>query len=199
MTYNLTVVVAPPFYTMHTGATTFADACTGGTTVPLIATGLSPANDEGLSAPITAPAGFTFYGAATTDFVISSNGFLSFDDTLTDSMFTPAPLPDGVGEVSIAPYWQDLENIVVCTKVVGGKTVVQWTGDEFNSGIGVQFQAILDPATGSMELLYGPNQMADGTTGAIAGVESLDGSQATETGDAAAFATANHSTLLTHP
>ena len=200
MTYNLTVAITPPFYTKHTGATTFADACTGGTTVPLIATtGFSPANDEGLSAPITAPAGFTFYGAATTDFVISSNGFVSFDDTLADAMFTPAPLPDGVGEVSIAPYWQDLENVVVCTKVVGGKTVVQWTGDEFNSGIGVQFQAILDPATGSMELLYGPNHMADGTTGAIAGVESLDGSQATETGDGAAFATANHSTLLTHP
>jgi hypothetical protein len=202
MTYDLTVAVTPPFYTKHTGATAFADACAGGTNVPLSDT------DEGLSDPIAAPAGFTFYGVATTDFVISTNGFISFDDTIADPTFETVPLPDGVGQVSIAPFWQDLENVVVCTKVVGGKTVIQWTGDEFASGLSVQTQAVLDPATESVELVYGPNQIADGTTAdlftgaaAVAGVQNADGSQATETGDGtvAGFATANHSVLLTHP
>jgi hypothetical protein len=201
MTYDLTIDVQPPFYTKHTGATTYADACTGGTNVTLTDT------DEGYSAAIAAPAGFTFYGNATTQFKISSNGFITFNAAATGTSFAPAALPDGVGKVNIAPFWQDLENTVVCTKTVGTKFVVQWTGDEFNTGLGVQFQAVLDPADGSIEFVYGPNHMSDGTSvsfqglHAIAGVQAAPGDQATQTGNGsvAAFATANTAVKLTHP
>jgi len=202
MTYDLTVDVQAPYYTKHAGTTTYADACAGGTTVPLIATGTFPASDEGLSAVITAPAGFTFFGAATTQFKLGSNGFLSFNTALTSALTGSAPMPDGVGNANIAAYWDDLENVVICTKVVGGKTVIQWTGDEYNSLEAVQFQAILDPADDSIEFVYGPGQVADGTADAVtAGAQNAGGTEGTSAGNGAvaAFAAPNTAVKLTHP
>ncbi|CAN5136723.1 hypothetical protein BH11MYX1_BH11MYX1_49990 [soil metagenome] len=196
-TYDVTYAIAPPFYTKHAGTTAFADACTGGATVALSDT------DEGLSTAIAAPAGFTFYGAATTQMVIGSNGFISFDPAVTNKFTFASNFPTATkGSVSIAPFWDDLENVAVCTKTVAGKVVVQWTGDSYQTLETVQFQAILDPTDDSIEFVYGPNQAHTGHDEATAGAQSLDGVQGTETGNGLSgtgFITANSAVKLTHP
>jgi hypothetical protein len=201
-TYSITVQVDAPFYSVANSATAFADACTGGTIRTLKDKTGSPApvpQDEGITDPISAPAGFTYYGAATTSFVVSSNGFLSFDTTIIDSGVTPAALPDGVGATSIAPLWDDLDQVVVCTKTVGSKLVVQWIGVEFSFfGINptVAFQAILDPADDSIEFVYG-TQQATGLRG-VSGVQDRTGIEATAVTTFSAV-TPNTSKKLTHP
>ncbi|HEY6034574.1 MAG TPA: hypothetical protein VIV58_09955, partial [Kofleriaceae bacterium] len=202
MTYDLTVDVQPPYYSEHAGATAYADACTGGTTVTLTATGSFPGDDEGLSAPIATPTGFTFFGNATTQFVLSSNGVLSFNTGLASALPGANVMPDGVGNANISAFWSDLQNVVICTKTVGTKLVIQWTGDEYNSGTGVAFQTILDPTDSSIEFVYGAGQAANGTTDpGSAGVQSTDGVQGTSTGDGsvAGFAAPNTAVKLTHP
>ncbi|MEO8846678.1 MAG: hypothetical protein ABI591_27270 [Kofleriaceae bacterium] len=197
MTYDLTVDVELPFYTSHTSNTAFADACTGGTTVPFV----GGDNDDGITAPQTTPTGFQFYGATNTQYVIAANGYISFN-TSTDGNPYSVPLPDGVGDANIAPFWEDLGQVVACTKTTGTKTTIQWTGIYKFGGGAVQFQAILDTADDSIELVYGPGMVDDGTDwGAIGGVESTSGDQGTETGNGltAAFGAANTAVKLTHP
>jgi hypothetical protein len=155
--YSLQVKVEPAFvYTLTTTATAFADACTGGTVVTLSNT------DDGLSgaAGIAPPAGFTFFGTTAPRFRVSSNGFLTFNLAIPNARPDNQPLPNPAGEVNIAPFWDDLANVVVCQKTVSGKLVVQWTGDDFLDP--VQFQAILDPADDSIEFVWAPTHTADG-------------------------------------
>jgi hypothetical protein len=210
-TFNVTVKVDAPFYTIHNGSTAFTDICDGTNGVELFdsADGFGDPTDEGISDVLDAPTGFQFFGTLAPQFVVSSNGFLSFDPADDESNLGNGPLPDGVGETSVAPYWDDLADIQVCQKTNGTKLIIQWTGDVFSffgAGPTVQFQAILDGATGSIELVYGPNQQAvglDGSgfggTGATAGVQDLTGTQATQTGFDSAFVTPSSSKLLTHP
>ncbi len=193
--YSLTVKIDPPFYAVSNSATPFADACLGGGTTQTLASG-DP--DEGLTGPIAAPAGFTYYGAATTSFVASTNGFLAFDTTITNSNFNVSPLPDGLGETNIAPFWDDAIT-TICTKTVGGKLVVQWTGEEFSffgGGATVAFQTILDPTDDSIEFVWGTMQ-ADGSNG-VSGVQTLAGDEATSVGTFSAFISPNTSKKLTH-
>lgn len=201
--FNVVVKVDAPFYTIHNGATAFTDICDGTNEVTLFDSddGFGDPTDEGISDPLDAPTGFTFYGAAAPQFVVSSNGFLSFDPTTRLASLANAPLPDGSGETSVAADWEDLANIVVCQKTTGTKTIVQWTGEEFSffgGGAPVQFQAILNAADGSIEIVWSPNQVADGSA-ATAGVQDLTGTQATQIGFDSAFIVPNTSKLLTHP
>ncbi|MEO6774617.1 MAG: hypothetical protein ABI467_16660, partial [Kofleriaceae bacterium] len=202
-TYDLTVDVELPYYSKHAGTTTYADACMGGTVIPLTATSASyAADDEGLSAPIAVPAGFTFFGNATTQFVLGSNGFISFNTSLTSALPGAHVMPDGIGKANISAFWSDLENVVICTKTVGTKFVIQWTGDEYSSGQGIAFQTILDPTDNSIEFVYGAGQAANGTADpGSAGVQNTGGTQGTSTGDGsvAGFAAANSAVKLTHP
>jgi hypothetical protein len=182
--YSVTVKVDPPFYGVANSATAYADACSGGTTVTLNAVGGSPANDEGLSAQLNAPAGWQYYGVAAPKFIVSSNGFISFDTTITDSVFTNTALPDPTNPGFVAPYWEDLTNVTVCSKLTGTKLTIQWVGEIysfFGGGPKVQFQAILDSSDGSLEFVWGPNQQELGDFATI-GVEDVIGSQATQVG-----------------
>jgi hypothetical protein len=172
-------VVAGP-YALATSNTTFSNACIGGAAIPLVGGG-----DEGLSAPLTVPSGFDLFGTAVTSVVVSSNGFLSVDPSLASATFDNLELPDGTGDVNIAPYWDDMEGVVVCAKTVNGRMTVQWTGDNVDQV--VQFQAILDAADDSITFVYGPNHQASGAphgvdTGATIGVQNAAGDDATPIG-----------------
>ena len=195
-TFTISVKVDAGFYTSHDSATAFDDACNGGTMLPLDPTGGLSGQDEGLTAAVDAPAGFQFYGVAAPQFVVSSNGFLSFDTTLTSALLLSKAMPDGSGEVNVAAFWNDLDTIVVCSKTVGTKLIIQWVGTEFGASTTVQAQAILDGADNSIELVYGAST-ATGVN-AVAGVQNQDGSAATETNE---FHTImpNTSKKLTHP
>ena len=188
-TYNLVITVVPPFYSSHAGTTAFADACTGGTVQTVTDT------DDGFTPSITAPTGFTFYGAATTTLRASTNGYLSFNLAGAQD-FSNNAMPDNIGAANIAPFWDDLEVTSLCTKTVSGKLVVQWQGDDFFDTI--EFQAILDPADNSIEFVYGPNQAATGAFATV-GVQAAGGTEATQIGFNQAVVTASSSKKLTHP
>lgn len=194
--FTLTVSVDTPFYTSTTSQTAFADACASGETLTLHPTGSFPATDEGISDAVDVP-GFTFYGEQVDQLVVSSNGFVSFDVTLPDAFALPTAMPDGLGEVNIAPMWQDLEDVVVCTKTVDTKTTVQWNGREFGTGAQVAFQAILDSADGTIELVNGPSA-GDGSQ-AIAGVQDVFGEQSTTTSEFAPIPPSSAKKLLPPP
>ena len=107
------------------------------------------------------PIGFTFnfYGADFTTFRVCSNGFLSFDSTLT--AYTNQPLPYASGPTNlIAPFWDDLNLTnggTVYYEVVGGDLVVMY--DQVmpygsSSGTGpFTFEVILAPS-GKITLQY---------------------------------------------
>ncbi|HEU0034546.1 MAG TPA: hypothetical protein VFQ53_28175 [Kofleriaceae bacterium] len=166
--YTVTVTVEPPFtYVASTSPTAYADACAGGTAVTLASDPSGfPADDDGLSAAITLPAGFAFFGAPVTSVRVSSNGFLTLDLANKNSLPLNQALAD-TAVANIAPYWDDLRNIVVCRKLVAGKLVVQWTGNLFLGNDPVEFQAILDPATDAIEFVYGPGHTANGAAATI--------------------------------
>lgn len=141
--------------------------------------------DEGLSlAPFPAPAGFTFFGQAVTDIEVSSNGFLSFE-TLADSFFGNSDLPDvNDPNAIVAPYWSDLDGVVVCRKTIGTKLVIQWTGELysfFGGGDPVAFQAILDGSDDTIEFVYSSTHVPTGDFATV-GVENATGTQAGKVG-----------------
>ena len=169
-TYAVTVAVAASGYTVAQAPAGFADACVGGAFVDFTSAG-GDVDDEGLSQPIAAPTGFTLQGDAVTTFRISTNGFLSFDATIDDALFGIAPLADEP-RVSIAPFWDDLGSVSVCTKALGGgQRVVQWEGFSLTTFGVAQFQAILD-GNGTITFVYGPGHTLSGEGAATIGVQS---------------------------
>jgi hypothetical protein len=191
-TYSLDIVVTPPFYTSHVTTTAYANACASGTELQL---------HDNISDPQVTPTAFTFYGASPNQYLITANGYITFD--LADNgLATRTALPDGVGIGNIAPLWEPLAGVSVCISISGFKTTIQWTGTELGRATSVQFQAILDATDSSIEFVYGPNNQSNGQRlGAIGGVQDPTGTRATPTGNGAfaPFAAPGTSLKLTHP
>lgn len=165
--YTVDVAVEAAQYAVGDGTAAFADACAGGAAVTLADDGGgNGGGDEGLSDPIAPPAGFELFGQAVGSFRVVSNGFMTFDLAIPDAQFDNLPLVEG-GSANIAPYWDDLGGVTVCTKTVGDKLVVQWTGFDFFSFSHVELQAILDPSDSSIELVWGPNHVPNGASATI--------------------------------
>lgn len=182
-TYNLTVKIDPPYYSAHPSTTSFSDACAGGNVVAMTADGsvddfgnVRRADDQGLSAPIATPAGFQFYGASVANLVVSTNGFVSFDPTITSS-----DVSNTIGKANIAPFGQDLFGMTICTKAVGSSRIIQWSG--FAETKPVQFQLILNGTDQSIEFVFGPKHTSlkqiDELFGAFEGVQDTAGIDST--------------------
>lgn len=183
-TYDITITVtapAPLFYTAAASTTLWTNVCTatGSTDVPLTN------RDDSLTNVIVLPTPFTFYGVAKTSIRISTNGWFTFDTAATDSQNLPAPFPsdtDLFGDPDtndkIAPYWDDLINVRLCTATSGTKFIIQWRGTPFGATDEIAMQAILDTSDGSIEFVYAPYMESDGTFQS-AGVENADASQGT--------------------
>lgn len=185
--FNLTIGAAdfvPPTYMRTAGTTAYTDACLGGTLRPLVHDGgtTGTATDEGLTARIAAPPGFAFFGVLEPHFVVSSNGWLSFGP-VTRAAYVNASMPSAAPpDAVIAPYWDDLANVTICTKAVGDRLVVQWTGNLYtSSSTVVELQAILDGATDRIELVWGPGHVPTGA-GATVGIEDQVGGTAHQVG-----------------
>ncbi|MEJ7599611.1 MAG: hypothetical protein WKG01_17015 [Kofleriaceae bacterium] len=169
--FTVTVTIDPPTYALTSTATAFVDICATGVVLPA-GGGIG---DEGLTDPVPTVAGFDFFGApAASQFIVSTNGFLSFDPGIADSNYRPNPLPDGIGETSIAPLWEDLWFVTICARTVGTRQTIQWTGEDFSNGDQVELQAILDASDDSIEFVWGPGTTAPGTSGA-SGIQALGG------------------------
>jgi hypothetical protein len=165
-----TFAMTGPPYTITPGTTAFADACVGGTTLTLA----SGTTDEGVTAPITLPAGFEFFGNPVTQMIASTNGWMSMDTSITTGIYSNVAIPTTSDPNGfIGSYWNDLEVDSICTKTIGTKLVVQWVGTLFVSSTTVQFQTILDSSNNTIEFVYGPNQGDNGS--ATVGVEDAGG------------------------
>ncbi len=195
--FSITIAVeAPPapFYANTAGTTAWTNICATGTEITPFD------HDDGLTAPIALPAGFTYFGEAKTQMRVSTNGWLTFDtDTTFDvnAMRAPQRFPsDAPPNDVIAPLWTDLANVRICTQTSGTKLIVQWRGDIFGSNILVATQAILDTADDSIELVYAPFLLANGFDGG-GGVENADGTSGTRLFFSSAGATPGTSRKLT--
>jgi len=167
-TFDVKVDVTASGYTFAVGPATFTNACVHGSPVPLAddGSGLNVPTDEGLSAPITPPTGFTLFGTAVGNLRVSSNGFLTFNLAIADAKFDHGLLA-GTPDVAIAPYWADLENVQVCQRTGNTTLTIQWTGDDLNTGASVQFQATLDSTDNLIQFVYGPAHAANGSTASV--------------------------------
>jgi hypothetical protein len=200
LTIGATAYVKPT-YARAPGRTVYENACLGGTTQPLVSDG-SPgaASNEGFTAaPISTPPGFAFYGLLEPRLTASTNGWLSFGP-VSRAQPANADLPASAGpNALIAPYWDDLTNVTICTKTVGTRLVVQWTGKVAGPGAAtVETQAILDGATGSIELVWGPNHAPNGAEATV-GIEDQVGLAASKIGYNTAGAAAAGTTVVLTP
>src|SRR5690606_25997929 len=122
----------------------FVDIAATGTAVSL--------SDDQLSGPIDLPFAFPFYGVDYGQIKISSNGWLTFDMSLTNSDISNDPVPStNTPNALIAMYWDDLDpggplGTVLYQDMGDGRFIVQFDGvphypDE--TGEVSTFQAIL--------------------------------------------------------
>ncbi len=204
-TFDLTIdPTANVTYTAAAGATAFSDACAGGGTAVAMNN-----TDEGSSvANVNTPAGFRYFGFASPQIKVFSNGFASVVTSTacttvgSSCFFTNGDLPNAASPNGIiAPYWDDLVVATVngvCQKVAGTKLIIQWTGTRFNVSTDVvSFQMILDGATNTVELVYGATHVPTGTTATI-GLENQVGGAANKIGfNTAAVITPGASKLFT--
>ncbi len=151
-TYNVTINAALPPYAISTGMRRFSDVC--GT--PGARTLLTMEDDT--LAPVQTVTGipggsFNFFGASQTRYIVSSNGWLTFDGAYAGGSFVTlggATAPNRV----VAPFEKDLI-ATVCVRESPTEIIVQWTGEVYMVAAEVvEMQAILH-ADGRVELVYG--------------------------------------------
>ena len=126
---------------------------------------------------------FAFFSVFRTAVGVTSNGYLTFGDDLSD--FTNDPIPDATDpNDSIFPFWDDLdptEGGSIHHQTLGDpgerRFIAQWTGvPEFNL-IGTNtFQAILFEGTNCIEFRYGTFSADLSGSDVTIGVENPDGS-----------------------
>ena len=99
----------------------------------------------------------------------------------------------------VAAYWDDLDQVKICTKAIGTTYIVQWRGVLFGDpSVTVAVQAILDTAADSIEIVQAPYTEGTGTS-ASAGVENAGGTAGTSVYFHANAVSPGTSTKLTHP
>lgn len=195
--FDITINVASPYYPAAVATTAWANACAGGTEV-------TPANrDDGFTGAITLPAGFDFFATPVTQIKISTNGWFTFDAAATISASasrTEQQMPNPAAPNRlVAAYWDDLDQVRICTKTAGTTFVVQWRGVLFDDpSVAVAAQAILDPADDSVTLVYAPYHEATGSS-ASAGVEDATGGAGTTVFYRLSAVTPGSATKLAHP
>ena len=195
--FDVTINVASPYYVAQTATTAWANACPGGTDV-------TPADrDDGFTTAVPLPAGFDFFATPVTQIKISTNGWFTFDAAATisasasrnEQRMPSAAVPNRL----VAAYWDDLDQVRICTKTVGTTFVVQWRGVLFaDPAVTVAAQAILDTADDSVTLVYAPYHEATGTS-ASAGAEDATGGAGTTVFYRLSAVTPGSATKLAHP
>jgi hypothetical protein len=115
------------------------------------------------SAAVTMPFAWRFYGAPTTQLIVSSNGFVNFGGGIATE-YNNAPIPDEAEPNGfIAPFWDDL--FPGAGGAVRAATLGTWPTREFIvswdgvphigvSGSTLSFQVVLEEATGDAILNY---------------------------------------------
>jgi hypothetical protein len=166
--------VFPP-YTDSVGSTTYESICpsSDGTGTELI-----PRADEATaSRTLSTFTGFSFFDEPVTGFVVSTNGWLTFDESYSGPALSFAsPLGDPTEpNALVAAQWIDVTS-EVCVLEETDQLIVEWRGDFFGF-LFMRMQAIFDQ-DGSIELVYGPGHSLD--FGEV-GLENADGTDSVGT------------------
>lgn len=171
----------------------FLDACATGTRATLVArAGGDPRDDGHITAGVTIPFAFHFFGAAVTTLWPSTNGYAVFDATPTDSNGGDLAIPMSDEGAVIAPFWQNLVLRAapasdICTAVFGTtpsrQFAIEWLDvmPSGNTTSHVTFEVLLSEGTANVDIVYqqldpgtSPPEESDGTWSAI-GVQSNHG------------------------
>lgn len=120
-----------------------------------VGTPLALTGDDALSAPVAMGISFPFYGTSYSSVRVSTNGYLTFTETGTTSLYENQPLPSSAGAPNmVAPLWDDLDfgaSPRVTTHFDGSRFIVSWIAVPHYVGTGggpagpYTFQAILHP------------------------------------------------------
>jgi len=139
-------------------------------------------DDDGNVVPIGFD--FIFYGDQHSEIGISSNGYLTFGNELSERNNEPIPSTTDPSDL-IAPYWDDwnpspsdevTDEATVHYRTLGPvsnrRFIAQWTNVPHNTGVGANtFQAILFEGTNCIEFRYGSVTPVSTTVG----IENQDG------------------------
>jgi cysteine-rich repeat protein len=194
--FDMDATASPPPYTSAAGSLTYSDVCTMGAAHTI------SDDDEGLSStPITLPITFSFFGDSVTELVVSSNGWASFDSSVSDAEYANKSIPtDSAPNSIIAPLWDDLENTTVCTyhDTTSNTFTIQWNGHKYNNdGQVVEMQAVLHQ-DGTIDFIYGSGHNIP-TDSATIGVENAAGDNGLEVSYNTAGAVAAGDSLVLTP
>lgn len=165
----------------------FVDACTqpGATTLTLVATGADTPDDEGLTAALNLPFGFTFGGTAYTQYWVWSNGAIGFGATPTNPGTFGAyacPGPDTAYTTPlIFAFLEDLKGkptFALCAATIGTapnrKLVVTFKNTAFYASSTTEgdltFSAFLSETTNEVEVAIQTLNAPNGHT-AVVGVQ----------------------------
>ena len=159
--FDINVTAEPPPYSSAASAIAFTSICSSqggsGTDIAFSST------DDSVSATLTLASGgafpFQFFGTAVTDFVVSTNGWMTFSTPYTGSSF----LPGSQGNI-VAPFEVDLDMIEGCWQRNADTFTVEWRGQTWSSGDSIEFQVIFH-TDNTIDFVYGPGH--DATEGAL--------------------------------
>lgn len=173
--------VGPGNYTRGTSAYGWLEACEAAGHTEVLA------NVEDGTEAVVLPFPFRFYGTPRTTAMVSSNGVFGFGSLSAE--WTNTDLAATAMGDAIFPFWDDLSmRRGVCLATFGTAPdrlfVAQWSQGDFqdrgntgNTGASINFEVVLEEASQSISVIYGPmtgDARATGT-GATVGLQSADG------------------------
>jgi hypothetical protein len=183
---------SPQPYDIVPGALGFTSVCAsqGGSGTNLTLTddgsGFGPA-DEGLTGTEPLPFAFNLFGEPVTDYIASSNGWISLAPTTvtagtgngtTGAMFVTQAFPTtGFTEGLFGPYWHDLNYIEICQLETASSVTLEWRGETYTggppgSGDPMEFQLVIHDDH-SVDIIYGSTHSSTGN--ASIGAENTGG------------------------
>ncbi len=138
--------------------------------------------DDGV-APIALPFSVKFYGQNYSNILVSTNGWVSFNTTYTNSYLTNAQIPStALPNNIIAATWDDLNgnnaNSHVYYQQIGNKFIIQFHNwNRYgNTGGNLNFQYVFQQNSEKIELQYATMNYGTGTLNSYTvGIENADG------------------------
>jgi hypothetical protein len=181
-------VLACNYTTSRNTGISFNSIMTTGSTYTSL-NGTTPADDGYTNVVSLAGTTFKYRGSAVTGFVATTNGWMTFNTSSTNSTFTN-DLTSSANTNVLAPLWEDLvirgtnlinKDVSMRYQVVGtlgsgtADIIIEWAEMErFNYGDpNVNFQVVLHESDNSIDYNYGNFQMFNGATNGTAWTYSI--------------------------
>ena len=174
-TYNIlaTAVASSSYAVTMPTSPGFVSACTGSNTIPMVDDGTGTGDQ--LSVPLSAPAGFKFYGADVDLFTVSSSGWLTFAAPPSTAVPVNVAIPNAaLPNQMIAPFWTNLSSSSPpCLATDATSATIESSTFDLNTFASVVAQVRLDGSTGVITFAYDATDMQEFGDDATIGLEDL--------------------------